>query len=57
MKTAIVIALLMALLGFGLLVAGVYVLAGAGWSLISGACSAFAISGFIRQGIFQRNRQ
>lgn len=56
MKAAIIIALLLSLIGFGLLVAGVYVLAGTGWALIAGACCAFTISGFIRQGIFQRNK-
>jgi len=40
-----------ALLGFGLLISGVYVLSGTGWALLAGAASFFAIAGFIRQGL------
>ena len=57
MKAAITIALLLALIGFGLLVAGVYVLAGLGWCLIAGSCCAFVMSGFIRQGILQEAKR
>lgn len=57
MKAAIMITLLLALIGFGLLAAGVYVLAGLGWCLITGAGCAFAMSGFIRQGFVQEAKQ
>jgi len=39
------------LAGFGLLCAGVWMLAGTGWSLLAGAGSLFCIAGFIRRGI------
>jgi len=56
-KAAIITALALALAGFGLLVAGIYVLKGLGWSLIAGSCSTFAISGFIRRGIFAQRKR
>lgn len=56
MKAAIITALALAAIGFVLLVAGVYVLVGTGWALIAGAGSSFAISGFIRQGLFAQNK-
>lgn len=43
--------LLVSLAGFALLCAGVWMLAGTGWSLIAGALSLFCIAGFIRRGI------
>ncbi|SHM77433.1 hypothetical protein [Phytopseudomonas punonensis] len=43
--------LLVSLAGFALLCAGVWLLAGTGWALISGASSLFCIAGFIRRGM------
>lgn len=45
--------LLVSLAGFALLCAGVWMLAGTGWSLVAGAGSMFAIAGFIRRGLVQ----
>lgn len=39
------------IIGLGLLCAGVFVLAGPGWALISGAGSMLAIAAFIRRGM------
>lgn len=43
--------LLACLAGFGLLCAGVWLLAGTGWALVAGAGCLFAIAGFIRRGM------
>lgn len=43
--------LLVSLAGFELLCAGVWLLAGLGWSLVAGAGSLFCIAGFIRRGM------
>lgn len=43
--------ILVALTGFGLAVAGVYVLFGLGWSLLAGAGSLLLIAGFVRKGL------
>jgi len=43
--------LLASLVGFGLLCAGVWMLAGTGWALIAGGLCMFAIAGFIRRGL------
>ncbi|MFK4075203.1 hypothetical protein ACI2KX_15965 [Ectopseudomonas khazarica] len=43
--------LLVSLAGFALLCAGVWLLAGLGWSLVAGASSLFCIAGFIRRGM------
>ncbi|MNE80150.1 hypothetical protein D3C81_1609590 [compost metagenome] len=43
--------ILTALCGFGLAVAGVYILAGLGWSLLAGAVALFLIAGFVRKGL------
>jgi len=43
--------LLTSLAGFGLLCAGVWMLAGTAWALIAGSCSMFCIAGFIRRGM------
>jgi hypothetical protein len=40
-----------ALMGFGLAVAGVYVLLGLGWALLAGAASLLLIAGFLRKGL------
>lgn len=51
MKTALTLFVLAVLCGLGLAVAGVYLLAGLGWSLIAGSVGMLAIAGFIRQGL------
>ncbi|MFJ3121050.1 hypothetical protein ACIPI6_31490 [Pseudomonas protegens] len=51
MDTATFLYLGIALLGFGLMVAGVFILAGIGWALISAALSMFCIAAFIRRGL------
>jgi hypothetical protein len=43
--------ILTALCGFGLAVAGVFILAGLGWALLAGAGSLFLIAGFVRKGL------
>ncbi|WP_447590145.1 hypothetical protein [Aquipseudomonas campi] len=43
--------LLVSLAGFALLCAGVWLLAGLGWSLVAGGASLFCIAGFIRRGM------
>lgn len=43
--------ILTALCGFGLAVAGVYVLVGLGWALLAGAGSLLLIAGFVRRGL------
>lgn len=51
MNKPLLLFILFALLGFGLLTAGVFVLSGSGWSLLAGAVSCFSIAGFIRKGL------
>ncbi|WP_288477164.1 hypothetical protein [uncultured Pseudomonas sp.] len=51
MSTASILYLLIAALGFGLAVAGVYILLGLGWALLAGAASCFAAAAFIRRGL------
>jgi len=51
MNAATIFYLVTALLGFGLLVAGVFILAGTGWALITAAMSMFCIAAFIRRGL------
>ena len=48
---ACIVFLLVSLAGHALLCAGVWMLAGTGWSLIAGACSLFSIAWFIRRGL------
>ncbi len=43
--------ILAAMCGFALATAGVYVLAGLGWSLLAGSLSLFLIAGFLRKGL------
>jgi hypothetical protein len=43
--------ILTALVGFGLLVSGVFTLFGIGWALIAASVSMFMISGFIKKGL------
>ena len=42
---------LCALAGFGLLVAGVYLLQGLAWALLAGSVSCFSVAAFIRRGL------
>ena len=49
--SAVVWMLATALLGIGLIVCGVYVLAGFGWALIAGGASALGVAMFIRKGL------
>lgn len=51
MNAAIVIYIICALNGLGLFVAGVFILAGLGWSLLAASVSMLAISAFIRSGL------
>lgn len=49
--SALICFILVALIGFGLLCAGVWLLAGTGYALLAGAVSMFCIAGFIRRGM------
>lgn len=51
MNAATILYLVTALLGFALVVAGVFILAGTGWALITAACSLFCIAAFVRRGL------
>ncbi len=51
MNAATIFYLVTALLGFGLMVAGVFILAGTGWALITAAVSLFCIAAFVRRGL------
>lgn len=51
MNSGLIIFLVVAIAGFGLFTAGIYMLAGSGWSLIAGAASMFAVAGFLRKGL------
>ncbi|MBF8781000.1 hypothetical protein IV505_14885 [Pseudomonas fulva] len=51
MNAATIFYLVTALLGFGLMVAGVFILAGTGWALITAAISLFCIAAFVRRGL------
>nr|WP_288355822.1 hypothetical protein [uncultured Pseudomonas sp.] len=51
MNTASILYLLCASLGVGLAVAGVYILLGLGWALLTGAVACFAAAAFIRRGL------
>jgi hypothetical protein len=51
MNAATILYLVTALLGFCLLVAGVFILAGTGWALITSAASMFCIAAFVRRGL------
>lgn len=51
MRTAIAALIICGMAGLGLLVAGVYVLAGPGWSLLAGGASMLVCTAFIRAGI------
>lgn len=51
MKTGLIIFLVLAAGGLLLGVAGVYVLAGLGYSLLAAACACLASAGFIRKGL------
>lgn len=51
MNSTILIVMLLLALGFGLAVAGVYMLAGAGWALLAGATGPFAMAVIILRGV------
>lgn len=51
MKTAIAALIICGMAGLGLLVAGVYILAGLGWALLAGGVSMLVCAAFIRAGI------
>lgn len=51
MNSGLLIFLMCSLLGLGLLVAGVFVLLGTGWALLSGGAALLVIAGFIRKGL------
>lgn len=51
MSTAIILQIVAGLLGLGLFVAGVFVLAGTGWSLIAASASCFCVFEFFRKGL------
>jgi len=43
--------IMIALCGFAVVVAGVYVLLGLGWALLAGGASLLLIAGFVRKGL------
>jgi hypothetical protein len=49
--SALITFILVAMAGFAMLCAGVWLLAGTGWALLAGALSMFCIAGFIRRGM------
>lgn len=51
MNTGLLLFLLAAVAGLCLLVSGVYVLAGLGWSLIAAGACFVSAAGFIRKGL------
>lgn len=51
MNHGLIIFLITAATGLALGVAGVFVLAGLGWSLLAGACALLLAAGFIRKGL------
>ncbi|MCU9947510.1 hypothetical protein [Pseudomonas sp. PDM13] len=51
MSTAIILQIIAGLLGLGLFIGGVFVLAGPGWSLIAAATSCFCVFEFLRKGL------
>jgi len=51
MNAATILYLAVAMVGFCLLCAGVFVLTGMGWALITAALSLFCIAAFIRRGL------
>lgn len=51
MNTGLLVFLLAAMAGLCLLVGGVFVLAGLGWSLVAGGAACLATAGFIRKGL------
>ena len=51
MDTGLILFIAAAVAALCLLVAGVFVLAGTGWSLIAGGASFLGVAGFIRKGL------
>lgn len=51
MNIAILTIIMLMLASCGLTVAGVYILYGLGWSLLSGAACSFLAAGFLRKGM------
>ena len=51
MNNGLLIFLLVSLAGLASCCAGVYLLAGLGWSLMASGVSCFAVAGFIRKGL------
>lgn len=51
MKAAIILLALALLAGIAMLAGGVYLLAGPGWCLISGAVVSFVVAGYLTRGI------
>ena len=49
----IVAMLLIALLGAALVLSGIFMLAGAAWTLIAGGAFLFAVSAVIRRGVYR----
>lgn len=49
--SALIYFFIASLIGFALLCAGVWLLAGTGYALLAGAASMFCIAGFIRRGM------
>lgn len=49
--SALIYFFLASLIGFAMLCAGVWLLAGTGYALLAGAASMFCIAGFIRRGM------
>jgi len=51
MKAAIILLALVLLAGVAMLGGGVYLLAGPGWCLVSGAVVSFVVAGYLLRGI------
>jgi len=51
MDNGLILFVVVALAALCLLVAGVFVLAGTGWSLVAGGIACLAVAGFVRKGL------
>ena len=51
MDNGLILFLVVAIVALGLLVAGVFVLAGLGWALVAAGAGCLAAAGFIRKGL------
>lgn len=51
MNLPVLIYILLGLAGFGLLVAGVFLMQGLAWALIAGSAACFCLAGFLKKGM------